>query len=393
MIGEKYLSEAVHAEEIKTGQLNLVKANTGAGKTYWALNVLAQEVENRNEMLYLIDTINGGKQIEKNDGIEAYQTSELKLLGDGVYFWEEQNIVLMTYAKFGFLVSENEDYGSTFKIIVCDEIQNVIRFSYFGKDENELPVHQIAKNRLEEITRDNLNTKVIGLSATPERVEKEFRAPYQYITVDEEVRTYETKRTEYYSNLEFLVKNLPKDRIGLIYVGHVRKMKALVGIAEQRGLRAIAIWSIRREKEDKMTEEQLAALNHILEYEELPPNYNIVIINASSETSINIRGRIDYIVIHSTEEEVRTQVRGRYRKDLDLLYLFNSNSLKVPVEFMERPLFTSDTKELCRILQMRDKCGRVVGWTTVKKRLEEEDYIITRGKRRSDGKIYYVISM
>lgn len=78
MIGEKYLSEAVHAEEIKAGQLNLVKANTGAGKTYWALNVLAQEVENRNEMLYLIDTINGGKQIGKNDGIEAYQTSELK---------------------------------------------------------------------------------------------------------------------------------------------------------------------------------------------------------------------------------------------------------------------------------------------------------------------------
>lgn len=390
MLGRKYLSEAVHIDEIESGVLNLVKAPVGAGKTYWALSVLAQEVDNRNEMLYLIDTNNGKTQIAKNEGVEAYQTAYLNLLEEGISFWEEQNIVLMTYAKFGSMVSENKDYGSNFKIIVCDEIQNVIRFSYFGQKQEDKPFHEIAKKRLEEITQNQLETKVIGLSATPERAEKEFYAPYQYITVDEEVRAYEVKETRYYSNLEYLIETIPEGKTGLIYVAHVRKMKQLVQIAEQRGLRAVAIWSIRNTK-DPMTEEQDSARNYILDKEELPPAYDIVIINASSETSINIRGQVDYIVIHTTEAEVRTQVRGRFRNDLDLLYLFDSGSLEVPEEYMEKPLFKSDRERLCAILQAKDKYGRKVAWTTTKKKLEEEGYIISEG--RSVNRRYSVISM
>ena len=390
MKGKKYLSEAVHIDEIESGVLNLIKAPVGAGETYWALNVLAQEADDRTEILYLIDTINGKEQIAKNNGIEAYQTAYLKLLEEGITFWEEQNIVLMTYAKFGAMVSENKDYGNKFKIIVCDEIQNVIRFSYFGQKKEDKPLHEIAKKRLEEITRNNLETKIIGLSATPERAEKEFYASYQYITVDEDIREYEEAETRYYSNLEYLIENAPEDKIGLIYVAHVRKMKTLVEIAEKRGLRAVAIWSINN-KENSMTAEQRIARDYILENEALPPQYDLVIINASSETSINIRGQVDYIVIHTTEPEVRTQVRGRYRSDLELLYLFDSESLEVPEEYMERPLFKSDREKLCAILQAKDKWGKTVGWTTVKKELAEEGYIITEG--RTNNRRYYVISM
>lgn len=389
MKGKKYLSEAVHMDEIEGGVLNLIKAPVGAGKTYWALNVLSQQVETRTEMLYLIDTVNGKAQIAKNSGIEAYQTSYLELLEEDVYFWEDANIVLMTYAKFGAMVSEYKDYGNKFKIIVCDEIQNVIRFSYFGQKKEDKPLHEIAKKRLEEITQNNLETKVIGLSATPERAEKEFYAPYQYITVDEDVREYEEVKIRYYSNIEYLIENVPKEKIGLVYVAHVRKMKTLVEIAEKRGLRAVAIWSTNND--DKMTAEQLSARQYILDNEQLPPNYDIVIINASSETSINIRGQVDYIIIHTTEEEVRTQARGRYRSDLALLYLFDSESLEVPAEYMEKPLFKSDRDKLCAVLQAKDKWGKTVGWTTTKKKLEEEGYIITEG--RTNNRRYYVISM
>lgn len=67
MNGEKYLSEAVHAEEIKTGQLNLVEAPTGAGKTTWALNTLAEEVTDKHRMVYLIDTVNGKEQLRQHE--------------------------------------------------------------------------------------------------------------------------------------------------------------------------------------------------------------------------------------------------------------------------------------------------------------------------------------
>ena len=56
MIGNKYLSEAVHAEEIKTGQLNLVDVPTGAGKTTWALNTLVEEVTDKHRMVCLLYT-------------------------------------------------------------------------------------------------------------------------------------------------------------------------------------------------------------------------------------------------------------------------------------------------------------------------------------------------
>ena len=71
-MGHKYLSEAVHASEIKTGQLNLVKAYTGAGKTRWALNTLAEEVADKDRMVYLIDTANGKEQLLQSEKTRHY---------------------------------------------------------------------------------------------------------------------------------------------------------------------------------------------------------------------------------------------------------------------------------------------------------------------------------
>ena len=141
-----------------------------------------------------------------------------------------------------------------------------------------------------------------------------------------------------------------------------------------------------------MTEEQLKARNCIINKEEMPKDYDVVIINASSETSINIKSKIDYIVINSAEEEVRVQVRGRYRNDLEELYLYDKNTLEIPVEFMYRALFKEDKKALCKALAIRDDNSRVVGWTTIKKMLEQsEDYFLKEG--RQDNERYVWISM
>ena len=65
-----------------------------------------------------------------------------------------------------------------------------------------------------------------------------------------------------YTNLEYLIENLPKGKIGLVYVAHITQMKNFVERAKAKGLRAIAIWSINN-KEHLMTEEQLAARDYI----------------------------------------------------------------------------------------------------------------------------------
>lgn len=59
MKGTKYLSDAIHMNDIYSGMLNLVTAPVGCGKTYWALNVLSKTVSRPYKMVYLIDTVNG----------------------------------------------------------------------------------------------------------------------------------------------------------------------------------------------------------------------------------------------------------------------------------------------------------------------------------------------
>ena len=64
------------------------------------------------------------------------------------------------------------------------------------------------------------------------------------------------------------------------------------------------------------------------------------------------------MVIHSSKEEVRVQVRGRYRNDLEELYVYDKDSLEVPPEFLDIPLFREDREELCKILRQTDDFKR-----------------------------------
>ena len=178
MLGTKRLSEAVHAEEIQKGTLNLVCAPTGSGKTHWALKVLPQTVSKPYRMVYLIDTINGKEQLLKLDSTQYYSDEWRETVQNGAVWFGEavagNKIVVMTYAKFGSLADRYSQFGFSFELIVCDEIHNLPRFrSFVSKNADDIPVHTIAQERLEQII--NLGkTKVIGLSATPKRAEEKI---------------------------------------------------------------------------------------------------------------------------------------------------------------------------------------------------------------------------
>ena len=103
MKGNKYLSEAVRSEEIQIGQLNLVEAPTGAGKTTWALDTLAEEVSDKHRMVYLIDTVNGKEQLLQHESTTYYDRGWQEIVNSGIVYFGEKKVVVMTYAKFGVL--------------------------------------------------------------------------------------------------------------------------------------------------------------------------------------------------------------------------------------------------------------------------------------------------
>ena len=181
----------------------------------------------------------------------------------------------------------------------------------------------------------------------------------------------------------------PKDK-GIVYIERVTGMKEFKKTAEAKGFRVICIWSVYQEK-NPMNEEQRRVREYIITHEELPPEYDMVILNASSETGINIYGQVDYIVIHSQMPETRTQVRGRYRQDLERLYLLDYQSIQVPEEYLDRELSAEERMALCQTLAIRNENGRIVKWTTVRSTLAAAGYSVVESRRNS--KRYYVITL
>ena len=376
----------------------MIKAPVGSGKTTWALRHLSKNMESPLNMVYLIDTQNGRDQIvSANSDIAAHYSDVWldKVLNGWEMFSEdpqEDKIVVMTYAKFGAIVKKNPEFAyGMFEYIICDEIHNLPKFMTFGGEDGEDKNWYIyAKEQLEEIVQWS-GTKVIGLSATPRKAEEKMVCPIGHIAVDDDVFQLETKETITYSNKLLLLDEIQSGQKGLAYFRRVEEMQAFHAAATQRGIKSICIWSAGS-RTHSMTQAQLQARNHILEKKELPPQYDLVIINASSETSISIFGRVDYIIVHCHDQDTQTQVRGRYRETLQSLYVLNYDApIKVPTDFIGRDLFTEEKAELCAILNIHDSKGRRVGWTTVSRKLKESGYTLT--ERRYNSRRCVVISI
>lgn len=388
--GTKWLSEAVHIDEIEPRYLNIVEAPVGSGKTTWALDTLSSTVNAKNKMLYLIDTINGREQLlQREDTICVDRQWETHALND-IDLFGEVKIVVMTYAKFGEIVNRTPTFGNTLELIVCDEIHSLPRFSAFiSTHPSKAPLHKIAQTRLTKLI-NTTDVLVIGLSATPARAATHLNCNIRFITVDQDVKQYETTNTTAYCSLDNFLSRLPKQKTGLMYITQVSAMKRYTKELTALGIRCIPVWSIHN-TDHPMTEEQHRVQQYIINHAALPPEYDLVIINASSETSINIKSHIDYIVVHSQEEETQIQVRGRYRDDLEHLYLLDYNAVPiVPPEFLSKKLFTEDKAKLCEILNLRNERGNAVKWPTTKKRLGDTGYIVKEG--RENNRRYVVIT-
>lgn len=211
----------------------MVKAPVGSGKTTWALRHLAKELESPLDMVYLIDTRNGNEQIvSANSDIVAHYSDVWldKVLNGWEMFSEypqKDKIVVMTYAKFGVLAKKHPDFGYNFDYVICDEIHNLPKFMAFGGEDGEdKNWYQWAMERITELV-DLSGARIIGLSATPSKVEKHMICPISYITVDEDVFQLETKEIITYSNKLLLLDEIKAGCKGLAYIKRITEMHHL----------------------------------------------------------------------------------------------------------------------------------------------------------------------
>ena len=336
-----------------------------------------------HKIVYLIDTINGKEQILQNyNARPLYRMWETELDGiifDNDMFETDRRIVIITYAKFGVLLDRDPDFHKHFDYIICDELHSLIKFQYFSRQPN---YHSIAKRGLERAVRND-HTKVVALTATPTQVENEFDTPKYRLPIDDnEIIHYETKRVFHYTNLKETLKAISPDKTGLLYAAHIKTMKQLEQTARESGFNPVCVWSISN-ADHEMSQEQLDVREQVLKHYTIPPEYNLLIINSSSETSLKIKSPVDFAIVHSLDEDTQGQVRGRINNDLSCLYLpaTDSTIVNVPDYFLDCQLFTAEKQKLCEVLNLRNESGRLCGWTTVKRRIIASGYEITEGRK------------
>lgn len=389
MIGSKYLSEVVSLDMLTKDKLNIVKAPTGSGKTYFALTAIpATLTDAAHQVVYLIDTINGKEQLLRNyNARPIYRNWDVEVSEEALYFETDNRIVIITYARFGMLLEKDPDFHSYFDYIICDELHSLIKFQYYSPRPN---AHSVARCGLERAVMND-RTTVIALSATPERIKEEFHTKHYEVPIDNaDLIRYETKQIINYSNLEYLLTTLDPSDTGICYVSRITTMIALAEKAKESGIKAICIWSISN-PDHHMNDEQLAVRRSMLNDYAIPSEYNLVFINASSETSLKIKSPVDYVIVHNTNYDTQVQVRGRVNNDLARLYLpaNDLSAFTVPDEFLNRPLFSEDKKELCATINLRNPYNRPFGWPTVRDMLIDCGYDIS--ERRIDNKRVSII--
>ena len=231
---------------------------------------------------------------------------------------------------------------------------------------------------------------MIALTATPNTIWKEFYAPATEMLIDQtELIHYEVDQTVGYLNVNSVLSEIEDGAVGLCYFSRITQMKEFENIAKAAGFSPVCIWSINN-PDHKMTAEQLSVRESILREFVLPEQYDLLIINSSSETSLKIKSPVDYVIVHSTNPDTQVQVRGRVNSDIKTLYLPREEiaNIQVPESYIGRKLYAEERGALASEMGLQNQNGRPYGWPTVRNLLLDRDYTITEGRYKN---LRYVI--
>jgi len=259
-------------------------------------------------------------------------------------------------------------------------LQEEIQWSKWKKEDN---LHNRAVGRIayNVAMTDNL---VVALSATPEWIRKEFDWCINEIELSGEPRHYENEVIVEYSDLSLILAGITPGECGIIYISQIAMMIEWEQKLKERGIKCISLWSKNNTK-FALNDEQRKVRDYIIENKELPDYIDVLIINRACATSITIgdeehtKKPLDFIILHTADENIQTQARGRYRNDLKKLYLHTLDAvedIKLPSEWLDRPLYTEEKDKLCQILDLKDKKGRLLRWTSIKARLKQSGHIV-----------------
>ena len=401
---------------MKKGRINIIDADVSAGKTYFALTKIP-EWSTPERILYLIDTTNGELRIQDNI-LRQYDFNAVNRQAYALcdyntkHVWGDEHeadgkMPVMTYAGFGSEVRFNSGGFNLFDFdyIICDEMQNLVDYQRFNDRSANL---EEAEDALRRICKEGTTT-IVAMSATPQKIIDRFSDLIYTVPFDKsDLCTLCTSACiPYWEKVEELLPKL-KGKTGILYTTLVEDMKRYIEFGNSIGIRTNGFWSnsVETQRKYPFTPEQWELREKVLKDETIPDNVDLLVINRASETCIKLKEdhrKVDYMIVHDKNEEIRTQVRGRYHGDLAQFYFHDNDALNrykiqthlVPDRFLNRPLSTEEIKELGWELNLLNKERKHCGNPSIIKYLKECGYDVSDPKkdRKHNGKHYRTITV
>lgn len=407
-----YLGDVIDIHQFKRGQVNIIVAPCHSGKTTAAIKIFKEHKSLSPSGLFLIDTTAGRDSLLAHQPAQRtpYEMAEALNPYSHAPDAKQHRFITQSYYEFGMRIHASPEAYTNIDLIICDEVHNLVRFLNIEKAQNErLGIDDLllelgcgnqeyayALNYLTEkaSSKDPQDPLVIFMTATPRSIYaklEEMNVPYAVFDYIGKVRSDKTTNILHYANFGALIEKM--DARAIIYTPSIKQIQKFSELADKHQHKIACLWSMHN-SDFPMSKEQLAIREQILKTEYIPPEIDLLFINAAYETSINIRNEdFKTMIVHTGDTDAQTQARGRLRHDIDTLYLYDSNHEHIseyfPEEYYGVPLSTADRKTVAQKMALTNSKSRPLEWPSIAQALKKCGMRIEHS--RSNNRRYYTV--
>lgn len=396
----KTVSQANRLTEYRHGMINFLYAPVGAGKTFYFLKTLPEELGRDPNKGYVF--IAPYRSIVDQSALEAEAAEldmDVKLSFEGVYPVDDKELmrlsdirgkVLVTTAQ-GFFswVNKKPDIWNQIEVLIVDEC-DAIEFEMANYSHND----KLKQFKSTILTHCDSTLMILTTATRVPQIRNSYAHKLNEILFEHELRHFVPKSTQSYTSIEKLLTHFyvppgnTSSRCGsiAIYCSLVKNCLEIKGVCERMGLRAALLVSENADKY-KMNEFDLRIKQSILENG--IADTQVLIFNDSFVRGINITDKtFERIVVHSRDEVKQTQAIGRLRFDnVEIWTLGETDDWKKQkqTKIQTGEFDKTEIENMILELDLRNSNRTKMGITNFKKWLEQNGYELKTKRKTIRG--------
>ena len=410
----------------RRGDYNILDCGIRTGKTYWAVNNLAQFTRDGNlhRILFLVDTSALKQQLLTQYGDSCVEADDLWETGRKL--WSEQDINkigVMCYQRLGMkFIKQDTDFLKQIDVICWDQCDSIFDFAtqaFIKARKTDFARKNVSNAQVLSVIQTHSTKKeymplillgawqhiiqlgqimCIGLSASPQRAYAYYKSLVSASYQGKLEMGYRAATDIYFCNIVQHINQLTPElnRGYWCYSPLIQPNQELVKAANARGFKAIELHSLQNEQKP-MDEQQRRVYNIIVTTGLVPLQYDFVIVNKALARGITIIDkRFDHVIIDSVNQVDRIQAARQtfqYQRHLKVL------APQIPAQYMNTWLTLEKCRQLAAYMNVPEiskdnhNINRVMTWNRLKEYLPVIGYKIQSKRKRINGKqiqCYYI---